>query len=641
MKIIKVSGVSKISNEEIKRELLSSPSLEKTYSLLNEAYNRKYIDAFYVASDNPQNVNNLSILKLMTSIIVSNPQHHASIAILDNILEYAENIDASVIIRINGVALSNPPIATTILLHQYSPNTLVDSIINNLHLNIVKRTDLNDKFLSDIIDALKNGDSWNNERSGLIMASRVVQYPQDSFLTEVSKYNLTPPLASVLMNASNLYKSQNPSLYENLKNNTNPGIEIAKFVNDLKDADISPNAILPGLIVSLEKSKYQPYYQHIWNLIKDKISKWTEWEKQIFTSNYGGINFLKSLLDVMPDILPDLIDIIKASKNIDIIKKTPIYEEIIHRGLSNPSFQAKTLELPEDRFSMIRMTKENQEIVKNHFHPEIKGWQDLEELMANNNWYIKYATSKELLKEAGWKENIITSLLAAILTVLGGSTIANASKKYNVKEEDLQKAMQNTELVTQAKELKENKEEIKLSNVSFDDIFNFISNNECYKDKYNKPILNLKAYIDPSKKNMSIGAGFNLDRPQAKKIIEDMGLNYNQVRNGQEYITENQAKQLFKYDANLALNIAKSFVNNFDQLPSEIKLVLIDMAYNMGENRLSQFKKFKKAIEEYDFLTASNELKNSKWFTQVKNRSQRSIDLITKLIPPEQIVAQI
>jgi hypothetical protein len=60
------------------------------------------------------------------------------------------------------------------------------------------------------------------------------------------------------------------------------------------------------------------------------------------------------------------------------------------------------------------------------------------------------------LKEAGWKDNVITGLLAAILTVLGGSTIHNAAKRHNIKEEDLQKALQNKELVTRAKQVRNN-----------------------------------------------------------------------------------------------------------------------------------------------------------------------------------------
>ena len=91
MKIVKLSAkVSKITNDDIKRELQNIPSPERTLSLLNEAYGRKYIEAFYIASASPHNINDLQILKLIGNIIVANPQNPATNAIVDNILEFSE-----------------------------------------------------------------------------------------------------------------------------------------------------------------------------------------------------------------------------------------------------------------------------------------------------------------------------------------------------------------------------------------------------------------------------------------------------------------------------------------------------------------------------------------------------------------------
>lgn len=395
MRIIKTSAmISKMSNDDIKREILSSPPVEKTLSLLNEAYKRKYIEAFYEASSNPRSVNYLPIQKLMINMVEVNPQSPASVAIVDNMLELIEKGKylPSTITKINSVSLSNPAITSTVLLHYNSPNELVDSIIGSLHLNVVKNTDKVMPFLQAIIEDLKSGELWNNERSGLIMASRIVQYPQDPFLNEISKYNLCPPFAGSLINASRLYRVQNPTLRNNIESNTNSGVEIARLVYSDIWENVQPNTIIPGLIVSLEKSKYQPYCKWIWNLLKDKIKTKPEWELASFTSRYGGDNIIDAILKMLPSIFPDLIDIIKSSQNIEPIKRSPVYEEIINMGLSNPSYQEKTLELPETYFQMIRMTKENRKIVENRFHPKIEGWEDIEELMAGNNWYKKYSS---------------------------------------------------------------------------------------------------------------------------------------------------------------------------------------------------------------------------------------------------------
>jgi len=73
----------------------------------------------------------------------------------------------------------------------------------------------------------------------------------------------------------------------------------------------------------------------------------------------------------------------------------------------------------------------------------------------SKNWYIKYAISQELLKEAGWKENIATGLMSAILMILGGSSVEAASKETKVPVETISRAMQNKNLIQKVKETKQ------------------------------------------------------------------------------------------------------------------------------------------------------------------------------------------
>ena len=52
-------------------------------------------------------------------------------------------------------------------------------------------------------------------------------------------------------------------------------------------------------------------------------------------------------------------------------------------------------------------------------------------------------------------------------------------------------------------------------------------------------------------------------------------------------------------------------------------MCLIDMAFNMGVPRLLKFKKMWAAIHEGDFATASEEMLDSRWSTQVGQRSTK------------------
>lgn len=56
---------------------------------------------------------------------------------------------------------------------------------------------------------------------------------------------------------------------------------------------------------------------------------------------------------------------------------------------------------------------------------------------------------------------------------------------------------------------------------------------------------------------------------------------------------------------------------------SEIRsIVITNLAYNIGINGVSKFKKMIAAIEKKDWSEAANQLKDSKWFNQVGKRGE-------------------
>lgn len=86
------------------------------------------------------------------------------------------------------------------------------------------------------------------------------------------------------------------------------------------------------------------------------------------------------------------------------------------------------------------------------------------------------------------------------------------------------------------------------------------------------------------------------------------------------YYNDKQIANFFKKDLEIAISIARKYVKNFDKLDKNRKLVIISCAYNLGETRFSQFKRFIRAINSNNYKLAANELKDSKWYYQVKNR---------------------
>jgi lysozyme len=60
---------------------------------------------------------------------------------------------------------------------------------------------------------------------------------------------------------------------------------------------------------------------------------------------------------------------------------------------------------------------------------------------------------------------------------------------------------------------------------------------------------------------------------------------------------------------------------NFGSLPDQVKRVLVNMAFNLGRNRLSKFKNMVTAVNEGNWIKAANEMVDSRWYNQVGNRS--------------------
>lgn len=86
--------------------------------------------------------------------------------------------------------------------------------------------------------------------------------------------------------------------------------------------------------------------------------------------------------------------------------------------------------------------------------------------------------------------------------------------------------------------------------------------------------------------------------------------------------------RLFSQDLRVALNDAKRLFPSFDSQPVHVKLVLASLSFNLGQNRLAKFKKFRAAIESKNYAKAAQELRNSLWFRQVGNRGIEYVKIL-------------
>lgn len=104
----------------------------------------------------------------------------------------------------------------------------------------------------------------------------------------------------------------------------------------------------------------------------------------------------------------------------------------------------------------------------------------------------------------------------------------------------------------------------------------------------------------------TIGYGRNLD---------DMG------------ITEYEAETLLRHDIDrVHSELAKLGI--IDGLDAVRSAVVVDMCFNLGINRLLQFRNFLSALRDKDFERAADEMVDSAWYRQVKTRAVRLVRMM-------------
>lgn len=118
--------------------------------------------------------------------------------------------------------------------------------------------------------------------------------------------------------------------------------------------------------------------------------------------------------------------------------------------------------------------------------------------------------------------------------------------------------------------------------------------------------LRLKPYKDTRGK-LTIGIGRNLD---------DKG------------ISKEEALVMCVSDMEEVAELAETKLPFYSVLNSPRKCVILSMMFNMGFEGFSKFKKFIQLVNVRDFDSASREMLNSLWSTQVPNRAKELAEIM-------------
>ena len=96
-------------------------------------------------------------------------------------------------------------------------------------------------------------------------------------------------------------------------------------------------------------------------------------------------------------------------------------------------------------------------------------------------------------------------------------------------------------------------------------------------------------------------------------------------------VSEERVNAVFDKDVETYITESKTVFPNLDELHEEAQQVIVNMCFNMGAPRLSNFKKFVAAVNDGNWSTAAVEMMDSRWANQVGVRAERLRDRISAL----------
>ncbi|XP_060556020.1 probable T4-type lysozyme 1 [Ruditapes philippinarum] len=137
--------------------------------------------------------------------------------------------------------------------------------------------------------------------------------------------------------------------------------------------------------------------------------------------------------------------------------------------------------------------------------------------------------------------------------------------------------------------------------------------------------------VDRIKAQLKVDEGFD-DKVYLDSVgLRTFGIGHLIKKGDPEYklevgtsIGQDRIDSAFVQDFNEAAALTKEIYPECETWPSEVKEIMVNMAFNLG-GRLKGFKNLAKALEERNWTTAADEMKNSKWYGQVKSRGERLV----------------
>jgi lysozyme len=95
-----------------------------------------------------------------------------------------------------------------------------------------------------------------------------------------------------------------------------------------------------------------------------------------------------------------------------------------------------------------------------------------------------------------------------------------------------------------------------------------------------------------------------------------------------EAVSEERIREAFKQDLVNAIRDVEDVFPLVADYPANVQRVLVNMMFNLGRPRFNKFEDMIAAVRNGDWDAASNAMKDSKWYGQVKGRAVELVDMM-------------
>ena len=96
-------------------------------------------------------------------------------------------------------------------------------------------------------------------------------------------------------------------------------------------------------------------------------------------------------------------------------------------------------------------------------------------------------------------------------------------------------------------------------------------------------------------------------------------------------LTEEEAELLLKHRLGKMVRELLRHKPIVEELPIDAKLIILNMAYQLGVPRLLGFKRMWAALERKDFIEAAKEMRDSLWNKQTPSRSNKLASIMSEV----------